>query len=463
LRESALLAAVLLGTGVAAPTRADERVPVVVTPGSERSYRIVVQRFADSAAADAADADTRAGEATGAEAAAAPDEKRVRAFREDILNALEYSSVFRRVEEAAYLGPISSGPFDGAPPPVCSDWTQIGADVLLEGEFQRDAAKFAVAFRVWDTARCRELLRRRYSQAADAAPEPVARRIADDVVEDFIGLRGVSSTEIAFVSDRGGNKEIYVMNADGSSARPATANRSLNNFPDWSPDGDSLLYTSYRHQNTPFLFVSSRGRNQPGRLLSGLGDEQSQFRGVFGPAGERIAVVMSEDDGASDIFSVRTNGRRLRRLTKSRAIEVSPTWSPDGERIAFVSDRSGAPQIFVMDSDGGNTRRLTYDGSYNTRPVWSPDGQWIAYETRVDGQFDIWLIDPEGNVNVPLVIHARSDESPSWSPNARKLVFSSTRRGRADLYAIDRDGSNLRRLTRSAGNNTSPAWGPFPR
>jgi TolB protein len=424
-------------------------VPVIVTPGSERSYRVVVQRFADAAAQP--------------DAAPQADEERVRAFREGILDALEYSGVFRRVEEAAYLGPIRSAPSGGAPPLVCSDWNQIGADVLVQGEFEWDAARFAVAFGVWDTARCRELLRRRYSQAAGVAPEPVARRIADDVVEVFIGLRGVSSTEIAFVSDRGGNKEIYVMNADGSSARAATANRSLNNFPDWSPDGDSILYTSYRYQNQPFLFLSSRGRNQPGRLLSALSDERSQFRGVFDPAGERIALVMSEADGASDIFSVRTNGRRLRRLTNSRAIEVSPTWSPDGERIAFVSDRSGPPQIFIMDSDGGNTRRLTYDGDYNTTPVWSPDGQWIAYETRVGSQFDIWLIDPEGNVNVPLVMHPRSDESPSWAPNGRKLIFSSTRRGRADLYVIDRDGSNLRRLTRSAGNNTSPAWGPFPR
>jgi TolB protein len=442
-----LLAAALLGAALATPGWADERVPVVVTPGSERSYRVAVQRFAEAAAPNVAPL----------------DDAQVGAFREQLLSALEYSSVFRRIEEAAYLGPVRSGPFDGGPPPVCSDWTQIGADVLVEGEFQRDAETFAVAFRVWDTARCRELLRRRYSQSAASAPEPVARRIADDVVEDFIGLRGVAGTEIAFVSDRGGNKEIYVMNADGSDARAATANRSLNNFPDWSPDGDSILYTSYRHQNRPLLFVSSRGRNQPGRLLPKLGDERPQFRGVFDPAGERVALVMSENDSASDIFTVRTNGRRLRRLTKNHAIEVSPTWSPDGERIAFVSDRSGAPQIFIMDSDGSNTRRLTFDGSYNTRPVWSPDGQWIAYETRVGSQFDIWLIDPEGNVNVPLVMHPRSDEAPSWAPNGRKLVFSSTRRGRADLYTIDRDGSNLRRLTRSAGNNTSPAWGPFPR
>ena len=450
-----LLAAALFGAALAAPTRADERVPVVVTPGSERSYRVAVQRFADSAAI--ADPDTPSD-------VAPLDEARVRAFREEILSALEYSSIFRRIEEAAYLGPISSGPFDGGPPPICSDWTQIGADVLVEGEFQRETTKFAVAFRVWDTARCRELLRRRYSQGAESAPESVARRIADDVVEDFIGSarRGEHRDRLRF---RPRWKQGDLRDERGRHQRPRRHRQPLlEQLPRLvSRRGLDPLHLLSPSGHRPFLFVSSRGRNQPGRLLPTLGDERSQFRGVFDPAGERVALVMSEDDGASDIFSVQTNGRRLRRLTNSRAIEVSPSWSPDGERIAFVSDRSGTPQVFIMDSDGSNTRRLTYDGSYNTRPVWSPDGEWIAYETRVNGQFDIWLIDPEGNVNVPLVIHPRSDEAPSWSPNSRKLVFSSTRRGRADLYAIDRDGSNLRRLTRSAGDNTSPAWGPFPR
>jgi TolB protein len=416
---------------------------VVVTPGSEQTYRVAVQRFVDKSPL--------------------ADEKRPPAFREAILDALEYSNVFRRIEEDAYLGPIESARFEKRPALVCSDWTQIGTDILVEGELTQDLESFALRFRVWDATRCRELLTRRYSQAAGADPLTLARRIADDIVEKIIGMRGVAGTEIAFVSDRGGNKEIYVMRADGGNARAATANRSLNNFPDWSPSGDAILYTSYRERNRPLLFLSSRGRSMPGRLLAKLGDERPQYRGVFDPEGRRIALVMSESGGASDIFTVRPDGSRLRRVTSNRAIEVSPSWSPDGEQLAFVSDRSGAPQIYLMSAGGGDERRLTFNGSYNTHPVWSPDGEWIAYETRVDGQFDIWVIDPEGTVNVPLVTHPRSDESPSWAPNSRKLIFSSTRRGRADLYAIDRDGSNLRRLTSGAGNNTSPAWGPFPR
>jgi TolB protein len=345
---------------------------------------------------------------------------------------------------------------------VCSDWSQIGADALVEGELQVGPGQSAAEFRVWDTARCKRLDRKRYRGSGRSDLKLLAKRIADDIVESFIGVRGVASTEIAFVSSRGGSPEIYVMDADGANARAATANRSINNFPDWSPDGNSIVYTSYRSRERPLLYLSTRGRGRAGRFLRGLDSGRAQYRGVFGPTGKRLAVVMSVS-GAAEIFTVQSDGRKLRRLTKNRAIDVSPTWSPDGKRIAFVSDRTGSPQIYVMDADGDNVRRLSFEGTYNTGPAWSPDGHWIAYESRLETQFDIWLIDPEGNVNVPLVSHPRSDESPTWAPNARKLAFSSTRRGREEIYVIDVGGGGLRRLTRNAGDNSSPAWGPFPR
>jgi TolB protein len=424
----------------AASVAAQERAPVVINEG-QRTYRIAVQRFADDPAK--------------------PDARVAEDFRAKVLRALEFSGVFTKIEDGAFLGPVTTPAGREDAQLECPNWSQIGADGLVEGEFTRKADGVGISFRVWDPTQCKRLMRRRYQQTG-VNLDATARRLADDIVEAFVGTRGVSGTEIAYVSDRGrgGAKEIYVMNADGSDARAATANRSINNFPAWSPDGDAIVYTSYRYLRRPFLFLSSRGQGKPGRLLARLGDARAQYRGVFAPDHEHLALVMSDGE-VSKIYTVGLDGRNLRKLTNGRAIEVSPTFSPDGKRIAYVSDSTGAPQIYVMDADGGNSRRLTYDGSYNTNPTWSPDGLWIAYETRVNGQFDIWLIDPEGVTNVPAVTHPRSDEGPSWAPNSRMLVFSSTRRGLADLYVVDRDGSNPRRITAAAGNNTSPAWGPY--
>jgi TolB protein len=441
--RSLRLALLLVAACAAAPAAiADDRPSIVVTPGAARTYRAAIQRFAD--------------------ASNGSGPQRAERFREAVARALAYSNVFEVVPEKAFLGPEVTVSIERGPGIVCSDWSQIGADAFLEGEIRRDVSEFSVEFRVWDTARCVSLLRKRYRQAITADPSLLARRIADDVVEAFIGLRGVSSTEIAFVSTRGGNPEVYVMAADGSNPRAATANRSINNFPSWSPDGDAIVYTSYRYGNFPLLYLSTRGRGRPGPVLRSQNGKHPQYRGVFDPKGRYLAVVMSPDD-SSEIFRVRPDGSGLKRLTRNRAIDISPTWSPDGSKLAFVSDRTGAPQVYVMDSDGSNVRRLTYQGSYNTNPQWSPDGEWIAYETRVGGQFDIWLIDPEGTVNVPLVTHPRSDEAPTWAPNGRKLAFSSTRRGRADIYVMEVGGENLLRLTEKGGDNTSPSWGPFPR
>ncbi len=440
--KRAIAACALLGIASAAVSAAaEDRAAVVITPGGQKTYRIAVQRFADDPAK--------------------PNAKVVDDFRAKVMRGIEFSNVFTKIEDSAFLGPVTTPPGREDAQLECPNWSQIGADALLEGELERTAEGVGISFRIWDPTQCKRLMRRRYQQSG-ANLDSTARRLADDVVEAFVGVRGVASTEIAFVSDRTRAKEIYVMNADGSEARAATANRSINAFPNWSPDGDAILYTSYRYLRRPFLFLSSRGAGKPGRLLARLGDARAQYRGVFAPDHERMALVMSDGE-VSHIYTVALDGRNLRRLTSGRAIDVSPTFSPDGKRIAFVSDRTGAPQIYMMDTSGGNVRRLTYDGSYNTNPSWSPDGLWIAYETRVNGQFDIWLIDPEGVTNVPLETHPRSDEGPSWAPNSRMLVFSSTRRGLADLYVIDRDGSNLRRITAAAGNNTSPAWGPYTR
>ncbi|MCH2169994.1 hypothetical protein MK489_04350 [Myxococcota bacterium] len=424
----------------ARPTAAEAPPAIIVTSGSARTYRLALQEFADrSAPSDAADA---------------------KGFRSQLLTGLEFSGLFDVIEWTAFLGDEATSELTRAELlEDCDSWRQIGADAFVEGRLERSDQSLTAQFQLWDTASCRKRLSKRYRQLAGRDDAILARRMADDIVENFTGVPGVSDTEIVFVSTRTDNPEIYVMNATGESVRSVTSNGSINLFPSWTLDGIGVVYTSYRHLNRPYLFLASRSRQKPAKLLfPSLGSERHQYRGVFDPSGRKMAIVVSAQ-GPAEIYTINEDGSDLRRLTNNRSIDVSPAWSPDGEQIAFVSDRSGSPQIYVMGADGSQVRRLTFDGSYNTAPAWSPDGAWIAYEARVKGQFDIWLLDVEGGQAIPLISHPASDEGPSWAPNSRKIVFSSRRRGRADLYVVDINGDNLRRLTRGLGDNTSPAWG----
>lgn len=416
--------------------------PVVqISPGRAKAFQVALQRFRDLAQP--------------ANALRADD------LRGVIGEALEFTGVLLPLDTLAYLGSEDSAPLSNRGRTDCPDWAASGADALVEGEIRSSGGELQISFSVWDTARCIRLLSKTVSRVRPEATR-LARTVADMIVEAFTGTPGCAATEIAVVSNRSGEREIYVMDADGRRARAATNSPSLKSFPSWLPDANGIVYTSYTRDGPAGLFMTSRGRVAAGRLFPRLLPGYSKFRGVFDPSGNYLAIVASIK-GVSDIYTVHRTSGRLTRLTRSPAIEVGPSWSPDGEQLAFVSDRSGSPQIYTMKRDGSGVKRITFNGHYNTAPAWSPDGQWIAYETRVEGQFDIWLVDPSGTTSVPLITHRRSDESPSWSPDGRKLAFSSTRRGKADIYLVDRNGENLQRLTRNLGDNLSPAWGPFPR
>ncbi len=283
----------------------------------------------------------------------------------------------------------------------------------------------------------------------------MAHRFADELVFHYTGEEGIARSRIAFVSQRGSAKELFVMDYDGYNARQVTFDESLNLAPAWSPDKRRLVFVTYREGDDPKIQELDLTTGKRRTLVSFLG---LNITPEWAPNGEEM-VFATTKDGNAEIYKVDKDGKRFERLTNHRAADLAPTWSPTAREIAFTSDRGGTPQIYLMSADGTNVRRLTFEGSYNTAPVWSPKGKWIAYVCRDDRRFlKICLISPDGQERQLLTSGSSNDESPSWSPDGRHVAFSSTRSGKRDIYMINADGTGLERLTANGAFNDDPAW-----
>jgi len=370
---------------------------------------------------------------------------------------LEFASVYRLVPKERFkiiTSPTLPNQID------YYQWESIGADILVLGAAEIQMDKLVAEVRIYSTQAQQMVFGNRYEGRPDSA-RAMAHRISDDILLQAGNYRGVARTKLAFTSDRRGeqSKELYIMDYDGYSQKPLTANRSLNLTPTWSPDGKAIAYTSYRN-GRPDLYRAFIYEGRGDHLVAGPG---MSFTPAWSPDGKRLAFT-STKDGNSEIYLINADGTGLERLTNHRSIDTSPCWSQNGREIAFTSDRTGAPQIYVMGVDGLNVRRISFDGSYNDAPAWSPSREFseITWASRIErGPFDIVVYNLQTQQVRQLTTGRGSNESPNWSPNGLHLVFSSDRTGSTQVYSMNRDGTNVRRLT-SEGNNTTPKWGPSP-
>ena len=184
----------------------------------------------------------------------------------------------------------------------------------------------------------------------------------------------------------------------------------------------------------------------------------------------RIAFA-SDRDGNWEIYVMDVNGGNPRNLTNDPSDDRDPSWSPDGKRIVFFSNRDGhvidgrpTSEIYVMDADGGNPQNLTNDRNDDRFPSWSPDGKRIAFVSDRDGPpryFDIYVMDADGGNLQRLTSDPRDDRNPSWSPDGERIVFGARREGHFEtkfavtyeIYVMDADGGNQQRLTENRKND----------
>jgi TolB protein len=370
-----------------------------------------------------------------------------------LANDLTLSGFFK-VIDASRLPP-SLRERDGIPSAsALQEWTPAGGEILLAGEvlLEPNGLNFNVKFHLFDLVEQKHIVGKQFEGPLQTL-RPAIHRMADEILLQITGEKGVHNTKIVYALAQGAGKEICISDFDGANVKQLTQNQSINLSPTWSPEGRRIAFTSYLRRNPDLYLIDVDGRNlQPLSRHPGLNVSPS-----WSPDGKKIALMMGME-GKSDIYLMDSNGGNPRRLTKGHGNEASPTWSPDGEWIAFVSDRSGSPQIYIMAQDGSRVRRLTFEGSYNTQPSWSPKGDRIAFCARAEGRFEIFTTGIDGAGLRRMTSNSGHNESPSWSPDGRYIAFSSTRTGVSKIFIMNANGFNQRALTSSKGGESSPAW-----
>lgn len=391
-------------------------------------------------------------------------------FQSELSRLLNFSGLFKIMAANAHSH-LKASELENGGSIKTAAWNNLGVEGVVIGSVSKESSGYKFDVKVFDITNGKILVSKTYEKVSD--PKYLAKHFGDALLVAYTGKPGIFTTKIVFIGrkNKGDNKQVYICDFDGGNLRQITKDNTLHLSPSWAPDGNSIVYTSYK-SGDPDLYRHD--------LTTGKVSKLSGYRGIDSggqfDSNSQLVVFSGAVNGDTDIYAVPKSGGNRKILIKGRGLDVDPTFSPNGKWLAFVSGRYGNPHIFRADisRSGENIKvvsdhRLTWAGWYNGTPAWSHDSQKIAfagYDREID-RFDLFMIEPSGKNLERLTLRTGDNESPSWSPNSQMIVFHSNRvgtkniKGSPALWMMRRDGSYQRKIDVGLYDAQTPKWGPY--
>lgn len=294
--------------------------------------------------------------------------------------------------------------------------------------------------------------------------------LADTIFSWIFKINGIASTKILFakeIPEEGKQpwewpSEIWECDYDGANSHQITYEKNFCISPVSAADG-SFYYINYKH-GQPKIYQSSIGSGAGKGLISLPGN---QLLPALSKKGDKLAFIC-DASGRADLFlqhldaKGRPTGKPIQLYSYPRSVQASPTFSPDGRRIAFVSDRDGTPRIYLISLTGSRAlpeaQLLTKQNRENICPSWSPDGTKIVYSAKTNGTRQIWIYDFEKKEEKQLTFGPHHKENPNWALSSKHIVFNTTDPSYYELYIFEIESGKTRKISDGPGKKHYPNW-----